>query len=76
MIEGAHKSIPVGTVISFTSTDSRPVMLHVFYEAASNRHGGWDSSLADDGWVMDGVGPHWVDVVGANGDNLMCAFFC
>jgi hypothetical protein len=38
-------------------------MVHVFFESSGDRHGGWDQSLADDGWKSDGSGPAWVDAV-------------
>ena len=76
LFQGNHKAIPVGTEISFTNTDSRDVTLHLFFEHTNGRHGGWDENLVGRGWAHDGAGPHWVDVVGGNGDNPMASGRC
>jgi hypothetical protein len=40
LYQGNHKSIPEGTEISFTSADTRPMIIHVFYTLESSRFGG------------------------------------
>jgi hypothetical protein len=60
LFQGAHKSIPTGTEFTFTSSDSRPMIINVFYTLESDRHGGWDTALPADGWINSGVGPSWM----------------
>ena len=62
--QGARNTIPQGQDIRFSSTDSRPVVVHIFCDDSSIA--GWADSLATNGWrqvIKRSPQPEWPAIV-------------
>ena len=62
--QGARNTIPQGQVIRFSSTDSRPVVVHIFCDDSSIA--GWAESLATNGWrqvMKRSPQPEWPTII-------------